>query len=93
MYISDVFSEFDVVDKKGFDAHTIISALSSIEENEKNKPEFEFENLAFTLVPSKEISNWGTYFGPQAIFKDADDKFIEIPSLQNITCDSPHRVP
>ncbi len=88
MYISDVFSEFDVVDKKGFDAHTIISALSSIEENEKNKPEFEFENLAFTLVPSKEISNWGTYFGPQAIFKDADDKFIEIPSLQNITIDA-----
>lgn len=88
MYISDVFSEFDVVDKKGFDAHTIINALSSIEENKKNKPEFEFENLAFTLVPSKEINNWGTYFGPQAIFKDADDNFIEVPSLQNITIDA-----
>ena len=88
MYISDVFSEFDVVDKKGFDAHTIISALSSIEVNEKNKPEFEFENLAFTLVPSNEISNWGTYFGPQAIFKDANDNLIEVPALRNITMDA-----
>ena len=88
MYMSDVFSEFDVVDKKGFDAHTIISALSSIEENEKSKPEFEFENLAFTLVPSKEISNWGTYFGPQAIFKDVNDNLIEVPALQNITIEA-----
>ena len=88
MYISDVISEFDVVDKKGFDAHTIVSALSSVEENEKNKPEFEFENLAFTLVPSKEINSWGTYYGPQAIFKDANDNLIEVPALRNITIDA-----
>ena len=36
MSISEVLAKFDVVDRKGFDAHAIISALSTVDEQEKN---------------------------------------------------------
>ena len=52
MSILGVLSTFDVVDKKGFDTHTIISALMSLSEEEKKKSEFKYEYLAFSLVPS-----------------------------------------
>jgi len=87
MNITDVFSKFDVIDKKGFDAYEIIGALSAIEEKEKCKPEFGFENLAFSLVPSQD-DNWGTYYGPQAIFKDPNNNLIEVPALNDVTIDA-----
>ena len=31
MNITDVFTQFDIIDKKGFDSHEIIGALSSVE--------------------------------------------------------------
>lgn len=87
MNITDVFTQFDIIDKKGFDSHEIIGALSSVEENEKGKPEFGFENLAFTLVPTHD-DNWGTYYGPQAIFKDSNNNPIEVPALNDVTIDA-----
>ena len=48
MTITDVFTQFDIIDKKGFDTHEIVGTLSSVEENEKGKPEFCFENLALS---------------------------------------------
>ena len=87
MTITDVFSQFDIIDKKGFDAHEIVGALSSVEENEKGKPEYCFENLAFSLVPSHD-DNWGTYYGPQAIFKDSNNNPIEVPALNDVTIDA-----
>ena len=47
MSISEVLSTFDIVAKKGFDTHTIISALMSLNEEEKKKSEFKYEYLAF----------------------------------------------
>ena len=61
MSISEVLSTFDIVEKKGFDTHTIISALMSLNEEEKKKSEFKYEYLAFSLVPSSN-NNWGTYY-------------------------------
>ena len=87
MTITDVFSKFDIIYKKGFDAYEIVDALSSVEEKEKSKPEFGFENLAFSLVPSHD-DNWGTYYGPQAIFKDQNNNPIEVPALNNVTIDA-----
>ena len=55
MSILEVLSTFDVAEKKGFDTHTIISALMSLNEEEKKKSEFEYEYLAFSLVPSRHI--------------------------------------
>lgn len=87
MSISEVLSTFDIVEKKGFDTHTIISALMSLKEEEKKKSEFEYEYLAFSLVPSSN-NNWGTYYGPRMTFKDANDNIIEEPALKDITIDA-----
>lgn len=87
MSITDVISKFDVIDKKGFEAYEIISALSAVEEKEKYKPEFDFENLAFSLVPSQD-DNWGTYYGPQDISKDSKNNPIEVPALNDVTIDA-----
>lgn len=89
MTITDVFSEFDVLDKKGFEAHDIIGALSAIEEKEKKEPEYGYEYLAFYLVPnSKNNSNWGTFYGPHSIFTDAENNIVESPALNDITIDA-----
>lgn len=87
MSISEVLSTFDIVDKKGFNTHTIISALMSLNEEEKKKSEFEYEYLAFSLVPSSN-NNWGTYYGPQMTFKDENDNIFEDPALTDITIDA-----
>lgn len=83
MSLSDVFSEFDVVGKKGFSALSIIGALSAIEEKEKYEPEFGFEYTAFSLLPEHD-NNWKTYYGPQS-YKDSNNNVIEIPALKDIT--------
>lgn len=87
MSILEVLAKFDVVDRKGFDAHAIISALSTVDEQEKNKSDFVFEDLAFSLVPSGN-NNWGTYYGPQITFKDQNENIIEEPALDDITIDA-----
>lgn len=87
MSILEVLSTFDVAEKKGFDTHTIISALMSLNEEEKKKSEFEYEYLAFSLVPSSNNNNWGTYYGPQMTFKDENDNIFEDPALKDITID------
>lgn len=87
MSISEVLSTFDIAEKKGFDTHTIISALMSLSEEEKKKSEFKYEYLAFSLVPSSN-NNWGTYYGPRMTFKDANDNIIEEPALKDITIDA-----
>lgn len=83
MSLSDVFSEFDVVGKKGFSALSILGALSAIEEKEKYEPEFGFEYTAFSLLPEQD-NNWKTYYGPQS-YKDSNNNVIEIPALKDIT--------
>lgn len=89
MTIADVFSEFDVLDKKGFEAHDIIGALSAVEEKEKIEPEYGYEYLAFYLLPNSENnSTWGTFYGPHSIFTDAENNIIESPALRDITIDA-----
>lgn len=87
MSILGVLSTFDVAEKKGFDTHTIISALMSLSEEERKMSEFKYEYLAFSLVPSSN-NNWGTYYGPRMTFKDANDNIIEEPALKDITIDA-----
>lgn len=87
MSILGVLSTFDVAEKKGFDTHTIISALMSLSEEVRKMSEFKYEYLAFSLVPSSN-NNWGTYYGPRMTFKDANDNIIEEPALKDITIDA-----
>lgn len=85
MSLLEIISKFDDEGCKCFDAHTIVAALSNIDESEKEKPDFGFENLAFSLVPASHSNNWGTYYGPQMTFTDDNGNIKEIPGLGDIT--------
>ncbi|HYJ06001.1 MAG TPA: hypothetical protein VEX43_12770, partial [Chthoniobacterales bacterium] len=45
------------------------------------------EALAFGFVPKRsgELSGWGTYFGPMAVWKSEDGRTIEQPNLQQMS--------
>ena len=83
MSLSDVFSEYDVVGKKGFHSFSIIGALSAIEEKEKYEPKFSYEIMAFSLLPGHD-NHWKTYYGPQS-YNDSNGNLIETPALKDIT--------
>ena len=44
MSLLEIISKFDDEGCKCFDAHTIVAALSNIDESEKDKPDVGFEN-------------------------------------------------
>lgn len=46
-----------------------------------------WELIAFNLSPSRDQSNWGTYYGPFMVWKGKDGKKYETPSLTSITSD------
>lgn len=78
MTIEETLMVFDQVDKKGYDYHEILAALSSMDEMEKAKTECVYEALAFRLVPSSGENPWGFYFGPQFTFEDKDGNPIYV---------------
>lgn len=84
MTIKDVLSEFDTLDKKGFDFNEILNSLSKVDDNQKKTPEYSFEVLAFHLTPSND-SPWGTYYGPILTFKDQNGTLVYCPALEDIT--------
>ena len=88
MIIKDVLSEYDKPDKKGFDNHEILSALSVVGDDQKPLPEFLFETLAFSFVPSHSDNPWGTYYGPMFTFRDQDGNPVYSPTLEEITVEA-----
>lgn len=88
MTIKEVLLDFDQIDRKGYDYHAIITALSSISEDEKAKPECKYEALAFRLVPSTGENQWGFYFGPQFTFEDKDGNLVYDPDIKEITSEA-----
>ena len=88
MTIKEVLSTFDQVERKGYDYHEILGALSSVDEEEKAKPEFRYEALAFRLVPSSGDNPWGFYFGPQFTFEDKDGNPVYDPDITEVTPDA-----
>ena len=85
MTITEVLSTFDDIERKSYDAHEILAALSSIDEDEKSKDEARYETLAFRLVPSPGENPWGFYFGPQWTFSDKDGNPVYDPDITEIT--------
>jgi len=86
--MQDVLNSFDIADRKGFDDHDVIAALQSVDEEEKTKPSYAFETLAFRLVPSSHDNPWGFYFGPQFTYADANGTPIYSPAFDEITVDA-----
>lgn len=88
MTILESLQSFDQVSKKGFYPHEIIYALSSVDAEEKQKPEYAYEELAFSLQPYQDGNPWGFYYGPQFTFADKNGDPIYSPSLDEVTPDA-----
>ncbi len=86
MTIKEALSKFDTIEKKGFYMHNVEGALSSVEECEKNNPEYEYEMLAFDLQPQHANNPWGNfYYGPRVTLSDENGNPFYVPSFAQIT--------
>lgn len=80
MTAKDIIREkFDNVEINGFDEWDVTRELNNIPENERSENGNSSEWLAFILIEGTD-NNWGTYFGPYAVFDN-----ISFPSQEMIT--------
>ena len=86
MTIKDIFTKYNRIDLKNFGYEDIVIGLNSVDESEKSKSEFIFEQLAFRLQPQHGDNPWGRYYyGPQFTFRDANGLPVYSPALDEIT--------
>ena len=89
MTTQDVFADFDIIDKKSFNFHEIVAALNALEKDEIEKPEYQYEFVAFILQPQHGENPWGNYyFGPYLTGTDKEGNIVCIPSKEQITPDA-----
>ena len=77
--IEIIKEKFDNVEINGFDEWDVTRELNNIPENERSENGNSSEWLAFILIEQTD-NNWGTYFGPYAVFDN-----ISFPSREMIT--------
>lgn len=87
--IKDVFTKYNQSNLKNFDYDDIVIDLNSVDDSEKSKSEFAFEQLAFRLQPQHGDNPWGHYhYGPQFTFGDANGLPVYSPAIDDITSES-----
>lgn len=60
MTIEDTLTKYNQSDLKNFGYEDIVIDLNSVDDSEKSKAEFAFEQLAFRLQPQHGDNPWGT---------------------------------
>lgn len=86
MTLKDVFTKYNQSDLKNFGYEDIVIGLNSVDESEKSKSEFIFEQLAFRLQPQHGDNPWGSYhYGPQFTFSNANGLPLYSPAFEEIT--------
>ena len=88
MNIIESIAPFDVETRKGFDFYQIESALATVDEIEKKKPDFVYEIIAMKLVPTQAENPWGFYYGPQFTLENEQGELMYVPSLNDITSEA-----
>lgn len=82
--LAEVLAAYDVASKR-FEYHEFVGALSSLPDDEKEKPECHYEWTAFKLQPNDSEQTFGGYFGPQLTLSDSNGNPIYVPALSDIT--------
>ena len=88
MTLIESLNSFDSLEKKRFYPHDVTAVLSQLQDEEKHKPEFRYEILAFALVANGNETEWGTYYGPMFIGKKEDGTPASYPEYSDITNDA-----
>ena len=84
--LSEIWSFFDVVERKRFTSRDIITAVNQLPENNPEAEQCSYEALAFGFVPSNSENEWGTYYGYQWAVKQKDtDEDVYIPEISSVT--------
>lgn len=91
MTIKETLQQFDKLDKKRLDEHSVSSALRQLKPEDGQEIDFELlsELMAFDFAEdySHKETGWGTYFGPMMTWSNGDGTFTESPSIQRVTPD------
>ncbi|MDL5045241.1 DUF4209 domain-containing protein [Oscillatoria amoena NRMC-F 0135] len=88
MSVQNILSQYDVLDKKGFDEHIVEASLRSLptcENIQETDPELFAEIIAFQFYENSTKNDWGTYFGPMVVWNNGDGAATESPSLSLVT--------
>ena len=93
MKVSEIFTEYNQLEKKGFDEYDIIMSINEngdkiVDEEEKKK--LSYESLAFNFVenPPKRDGEDSKCFGYKFSGINEDGTSFEIPSVDNIDSDT-----
>lgn len=86
--LSEIWSHYDVVEKKQFSSHELIQAISEIPKDSEEAVYCRYEALAFDFVPRVDKSEWRTYYHTQWTFtkKDTGEE-VNIPDIKDINAD------
>lgn len=77
MTIKETLQQFDKLDKKRLDEHSVSSALRQLKSEDGQLMAFDFvENY------SHKETGWGTYYGPMMTWRSGDGTFTESPHLR-----------
>lgn len=85
--LAEVLAAYDVAGQR-FEYHDYVAALCSMPDDERTKPESQYEWTAFKLQPNDSDHTFGGYFGPQVTMADAQGNPVYIPALSDITPDA-----
>lgn len=86
--LSDIWSFFDVVERKRFASHDITAALSELPQDGPDAEMRRYESMAFNFTPHRGKNEWNTYYASQWTFtkKDTGEE-IHMPDIKDVTPD------
>lgn len=84
--LSEVWSYYDVKDRKHFDTHDLCAAIAPLKEGPEQIPA-NHELLAFNFVASTrhQPNEWGTFYTYQFAGKNENNEDVFIPDIKDIT--------
>lgn len=84
--LEDIWSYYDVVERKHFFDHEISAAINCLPKESPEHLQCYYEAMAFEFAENCEGKEWGTYYGPQWTFtkKDTDEE-VYVPNIKDVT--------
>ena len=82
--LAEVLAAYDVAGQR-FEYHDYVAALCSMPDDERTKPESQYEWTAFKLQPNDQDSVFGGYFGPQWTQVNKQGAPYYTPAKEDIT--------
>ena len=84
--LSEIWSVFDVLERKKFSSCDIIAAINELPEGNPEDTLCRYEVFGFRFVGTNRENVWGTYYGPQYTFERKDNgEELYSPDINDVT--------